>query len=229
MNLKSNLSEEAILTIFLEGAIDSATAPEVETQIMESYHAHSAKEVVLDAGELRYISSSGLRVLLKLRKLAPNLKLINATSEVYEILEMTGFTDLFPVSKAYRSIDLKDCKLLGEGGHGRVFRINDDTIVKLYHAGDSVEDIKREQDYAKKAFVMGIPTAIPFDIVRHEDLYGLVFELVDADLVSNYLNEHPDRIEDVAKKYAEIAGRLAAQSGNDWMKQQAGELVKLTK
>lgn len=34
---------------------------------------------------------------------------------------------------------------------------------------------------------------------------------------------------DVAKKYAEIAGRLAAQSGNDWMKQQAGELVKLTK
>ena len=208
MNLSVTLSEDQILTIYLEGAIDSATAPQAETQIMEWYQARTPKAVVLNAEKLRYISSSGLRVFLKLRKLEPNLKLINATSEVYEILEMTGFTDLFPVSKAYRSIDLTNCKLLGAGGHGKVFRINDDTIVKLYHTGDSIEDIKREQDYAKKAFVMGIPTAIPFDIVKHEDLYGLVFELVNADLVSNYLNEHPDQLENVAKKYAQTLKQL---------------------
>ena len=208
MNLSVTLSEDQILTIYLEGAIDSATAPQAETQITEWYQAHAPKAVVLDAEKLRYISSSGLRVFLKLRKLEPNLKLINATSEVYEILEMTGFTDIFPVSKAYRSIDLTNCKLLGAGGHGKVFRINDDTIVKLYHTGDPIEDIKREQDYAKKAFVMGIPTAIPFDIVKHEDLYGLVFELVNADLVSNYLNEHPDQLEDVAKKYAQTMKQL---------------------
>ena len=208
MNLKATLNEEHILTIFLEGAIDSATAPQAEEQIMEYYHAHEARAVELDAAELKYISSSGLRVLLKLRKLEENLKLVNVSSEIYEILEMTGFTELIPASKAYRSIDLENCKLLGEGGHGRVFRINDDTIVKLYHTGDGVEDIKREQDYAKKAFVMGIPTAIPFDIVRHEDMYGLVFELVDADLVSNYLNEHPDRLEDVAKEYAQTMKQL---------------------
>ena len=109
---------------------------------------------------------------------------------------------------AYRSIDLENCKLLGEGGHGRVFRINDDTIVKLYYAGDSIEDIKREQDYAKKAFVMGIPTAIPFDIVKCEDMYGLVFELVNADIVANYLNNHPDRLQDLAKKYAQVMKHL---------------------
>ena len=208
MNLNVNFSEDQVLTISLEGAMDSVTAPEAEEKIMEAYQASAAKEIVLDAEKLQYISSSGLRVLLKLRKLEQNLKLINASSEVYEILEMTGFTDLFPVSKAYRSIDLTNCKLLGAGGHGKVFRINDDTIVKLYHAGDSIEEIKREQDYAKKAFVMGIPTAIPFDIVKHEDLYGLVFELVNADLVSNYLNEHPDQLEDVAKKYAQTMKQL---------------------
>ena len=208
MNLKANFSEDEILIIFLEGAIDSATAHEAETQIMEHYNAHTAKEVVLDAGELRYISSSGLRVLLKLRKLEPNLKLINATSEVYEILEMTGFTELFPVSKGYRSINLDECTLLGAGGHGKVFRLNDDTIVKIYYTGDSVEAIKREQDYARKAFVMGIPTAIPFDIVKHEDMYGLVFEMVNADIVSNYLNEHPDQLEEIAKKYAQTMKQL---------------------
>ena len=208
MNIKVNISEEKILTITLEGSIDSDTAPQAETQIMDIYHTQNAKAVVLDAEDLKYISSSGLRVLLKLRKLEENLKLINASSEVYEILEMTGFTDLIPTSKAYRRIRLDDCKVLGAGGHGRVLRLNEDSIVKLYYAGDSLEDIKREQDYAKKAFVMGIPTAIPFDIVKCEDMYGLVFELVDADLVSNYLNAHPDQLTDIAKKYAQTMKQL---------------------
>lgn len=208
MNLRTNLSEDQILTIYLEGDIDSVSAPEAEAKIMECYNACCAKEVILDAENLRYISSSGLRVLLKLRKLEQNMKLINASSEIYEILEMTGFADLFPVSKGYRTINLEECQLLGKGGHGAVYRLNADTIVKMYHAGDPIEDIKREQDYAKKAFVMGIPTAIPFDIVKSEDMYGLVFELVDADIVTNYVNEHPDQLVDVAKKYAQTMKQL---------------------
>lgn len=207
MTLKANFSEE-ILTIYLEGAIDSTTAPEAEKQLMEIYQEHTAKAVVLDAEALRYISSSGLRVLLKLRKMEQNLELINASPEVYDILEMTGFTELFPVTQVYRTINLEDCQLLGAGGHGKVLRLNADTIVKLYYAGDTIEDIKREQDYAKKAFVMGIPTAIPFDVVKCDGLYGLVFELVNADIVSNYLNDHPDQLEDIAKKYAQTIKQL---------------------
>ena len=208
MNLKTNFSEDHILTIYLEGDIDSATAAEAEARIMDIYQSHDAKAVVLDAENLRYVSSSGLRVLLKLRKMEQNLKLINASTEVYDILEMTGFTDLFPVSKAYRKINLEECTLLGAGGHGKVFRINDDTIVKMFYTGDPIEDIEREKDYAKKAFVMGIPTAIPFDIVKSEDMYGLVFELVDADIVSNYLNKHPDQLENIAKRYAQTMKHL---------------------
>ena len=74
MNIKVNISEEKILTITLEGSIDSDTAPQAETQIMDIYHTQNAKAVVLDAEDLKYISSSGLRVLLKLRKLEENLK-----------------------------------------------------------------------------------------------------------------------------------------------------------
>ena len=208
MTLKANFSEDQILTVYLEGAIDSVLAPQAEAQIMELYQSHSPKAVVLDAEALTYISSSGLRVLLKLRKLEQNMKLINASIDVYEILDMTGFTDLFPVSKAYRVLNLEDCEVLGAGGHGKVLRLNADTIVKLYYTGDSLEDIKREQDYAKKAFVMGIPTAIPFDIVKCEDMYGLVFELVNADIVANYLNNHPEQLEDIAKKYAKTMKQL---------------------
>ena len=208
MNIRANFNDENILTIYLEGAIDSASAPQAEERIMEIYRSHNAQAVVLDAEKLRYISSSGLRVLLKLRKMEQNLELINASPEVYDILEMTGFTELFPVTQAYRMIDLENCKLLGAGGHGKVFRINDDTIVKMYHTGDTIDVIKREQEYAKKAFVMGIPTAIPFDIVKNEEMYGLVFELVNADLITNYLTEHPDELEEIAKKYAATLKQL---------------------
>ena len=129
LNLHANFREDQTLTIYLEGAIDSNNAPEAETRILELYRAQAVKAVVLDAEELTYISSSGLRVLLKLRKLEPNLELINASSEVYDILDMTGFTDLFPVTKAYRRINPDDCQVLGAGGHGTVLRLNDDTIV----------------------------------------------------------------------------------------------------
>ena len=208
MNVTAKFHEDQTLTIFLEGAIDSTTAPQAEEQIMEIYKSHAAKAVVLDAEKLSYISSSGLRVLLKLRKLEQNLELINATPEVFDILEMTGFADLFPVTQAYRTINLQDCEVLGAGGHGKVLRLNADTIVKLYYAGDSVEEIKREQDYAKKALVMGVPTAIPFDIVKCDGMYGLVFELVNADIVSNYLNRNPEQMEEIAKKYAQTMKQL---------------------
>lgn len=49
MNIKVNISEEKILTITLEGSIDSDTAPQAETQIMDIYHTQNAKAVVLDA------------------------------------------------------------------------------------------------------------------------------------------------------------------------------------
>ena len=48
--------------------------------------------VVIDADDLEYISSAGLRVILRVRKLSPELKIINASSAIYEIFEMTGFT-----------------------------------------------------------------------------------------------------------------------------------------
>ena len=55
---------------------------------------------------------------------------------------------------------------------------------------------------------MGIPTAIPFDIVKCDGMYGLVFELVNADIVANYLNNHPEQLEDIAKKYAQTMKQL---------------------
>ena len=53
----------------------------------------------IDASELTYILIAGLRVLMKLRKTVGNVTINNVTSEVYEIFEVTGFTQLMTVNK----------------------------------------------------------------------------------------------------------------------------------
>ena len=65
------------------------------------------------------------------------------------------------VRKAYRVISVEGCELLGQGANGRVYRIDPDTIVKIYLNPDSLPEIQRERELARLAFVAGVPTAIP--------------------------------------------------------------------
>ena len=75
------------LTIGLEGRIDSGNAAAVENEISEAIKEKSPSVLVLDAEGLDYISSAGLRVILRLRKKHPDLRIINVKSDVFEILD----------------------------------------------------------------------------------------------------------------------------------------------
>lgn len=79
---------------------------------------------------------------------------------------MTGFTDIIDIRKAMREVSVEGCEIIGKGGHRTVYRIDGDTIVKLYNEDEPFDEIEREISYSKKAFVYGIPTAISFDIVK---------------------------------------------------------------
>ena len=93
---------------------------------------------------------------------------------------MTGFTEMVDIQKAYRVISVDGCEVIGQGANGKVYRIDADTIVKVYLNPDSLPEIHRERELARAAFVLGIPTAIPYDVVRVGDGYGSVFELLNA-------------------------------------------------
>ncbi|MBR0120030.1 MAG: hypothetical protein IJM01_07900 [Eubacterium sp.] len=79
--------------------------------------------------------------------------------------------------KPLKTISVEGCESIGRGAHGEVFRIAPDTAVKVYYPDITMDRIERELNYAQKAFVKGVPTAISFDIVRVGDRYGAVFEL----------------------------------------------------
>lgn len=89
-------TENGELTLSLCGRLDTITAPEFEAVLKSS--AEGVSGLTLDFGELEYISSAGLRVLLSAHKqTGGNMKVTHVNETVSEILEITGFADILTV------------------------------------------------------------------------------------------------------------------------------------
>ena len=85
-------------TLALAGRLDTMTAPELETEI--SAALPMAKSLTLDMEKLDYISSAGLRVILKTQKALEKqsgLKLIHVPEAVKEVFDITGFSDFLTI------------------------------------------------------------------------------------------------------------------------------------
>ena len=200
------------VTIALAGHLNTATSTEASAKInRELEKIDTIASLTCDASHLEYISSSGLRILLSLAKRYKDFRVTGVQPQVYEVLETTGFTKIMVVERAMRQLSVEGCRLIGIGGVGKVYRLDGDTIIKVFREGTTMDEVRREITLSKEAFVLGMPTAISFDIVRvapssgqQTECYGLVFELLKAKTLSTYIKQHPDQLDDCAKKYAEL-------------------------
>lgn len=98
MSLKIEKKNTETKTLALIGRLDTVTAPELEAEI--SAILPTAESLVLDMEKLEYISSAGLRVILKTQKVLTQkagLKLIHVSDEVREVFEITGFSDFLTI------------------------------------------------------------------------------------------------------------------------------------
>lgn len=78
----------------LAGKLDASNAPQFETEINSIID--TADSLVLDMNDLEYISSAGLRVILKTHKALAKkegLKLVNVPEMIMKVFDITGFTD----------------------------------------------------------------------------------------------------------------------------------------
>ena len=87
-----------ILTLAIEGRLDTVTATELEKVVNEE--TADVRELILDMKGLEYISSAGLRVLLAAQKKMNKqgvMKLTDVCDAVMEVFEMTGFADILTI------------------------------------------------------------------------------------------------------------------------------------
>ena len=196
------------VTVVLSGRVDSGNAAQTESDILSQLAGKDGADVTLDASGLEYISSAGLRVILRIKKAFPSFKITGVNSEIYEIFEMTGFTEMMTVEKAYRVVSVEGCEVIGEGANGKVYRIDGDNVVKTYKNADALNDIQHEREVARLALVLGIPTAISYDVVKVGDSYGSVFELLDAKSFSKLLAKEPDRFDWCVSEYIKMLKKI---------------------
>ena len=196
------------MKIELNGRIDSNNAPQIEKTVLEQLEGQDGAPVEIDASGLEYISSAGLRVLLRVRKSHPDMTITGVNSEVYEILDMTGFTEILTVEKAYRSVSIEGCEEIGRGANGTIYRIDQDNVVKVYNNADALADIQHEREVAKIALILGIPTAISYDVVKVGESYGSVFELLNACSFSKILAKEPDKLDWCVKEYVDMLKKI---------------------
>ena len=209
MNVTYRVDKD-ILYIAIDGRVDASNAALTEEKIFAIKNDNPGKYIVIDADNLEYISSAGLRVILKVRKEEPKLAIINVSSDVYEVFDMTGFTDMVTVEKAYPRMSVEGCEFIAKGANGAVYRYDDETIIKTYFAKDALPEIKQERENARRAFVLGINTAIPYGIVRVGDGYGTVTELLNATSVTKLIRKSPDDLTEAVGYYIDMLKSIHA-------------------
>ena len=197
-------------TLYLEliGRVDTSNANQIEQAIQNIRADFTGTNYIIDAAKLEFISSAGLRIVLRLLKEVKQLKIINVSTDVYEILDMTGFTDMLTVEKAFRQISIDGCELIARGGNGCIYRYDEETIVKTYHNGASLDEIRQEKDLCRIVFVKGINTAIPYDVVKVGDSYGSVAEMLSAKSIAKILRANPEKLDECMDIYTDLLKKI---------------------
>ncbi len=94
--IKTN--DNGVLTVALEGRLDTTTAPQLEAELKSSLN--DVKELLFDFSKLEYISSAGLRVLLAAQKRMNEMGTMSVkgvSPDIMEVFEITGFTDILTI------------------------------------------------------------------------------------------------------------------------------------
>lgn len=100
MNIEITNQEGSEIMLKVEGRIDTITAKEFEAKA-KSILEEKPSSIIIDCGDLAYVSSSGLRVFLILQKgisaIGGTLRLINMKDAIKQIFKITGFSTFLTI------------------------------------------------------------------------------------------------------------------------------------
>ena len=200
-------TENGTLTVWLTGSIDSTNAQQVEEELMAT--VGDATNVVLDLGGVGYLSSYGIRTIMRLAKRCTRFELVNVQPDVYDVLSMTGLTEMLTVRRRLRNISVDGLKQIGAGAFGRVYRLDPERVIKVYSPQvNPLDKIERERLAARAAFVHDIPSAIPFEVVRVGQEHGIIYELIDAQTLGEAVMANPAQVDDYATRMSQLLRKL---------------------
>ena len=97
MTIEKKINNDAV-TLIVSGRLDTQTAPELENEL--DAVLTGLKELTFDMTNLEYVSSVGLRVILKAQKAMNaqgSMKLTGVNDSIMEVFDITGFLDILTI------------------------------------------------------------------------------------------------------------------------------------
>ena len=207
-------NRDGLTYVYLFGSITSSNSNEFEEAVKDEPKENG---MIIDAKDLEFISSAGLRVILACKKRCgeKTFKVVNVNNDVKNIFDVTGFSEIMDISGATREVSVEGCEIIGAGACGECFRIDDETIIKLYYPSVSEDEIEREKALAKKAFVLGVPTAISYDIVKSNGRTGVVYELIKSKTLGELIRNDYENREKYIDLYVDVCKKISTIKSED--------------
>ena len=194
------------VTVTLAGEITAQSVKDLKNEVAEAVRKWPDREWILKCDDLLYISSAGLRWLLLLKKqISKEIRIIGVQRPVMDIFELTGINRLFPIERGMRKISVEECDLVGRGANGEVYRLKDETIVKVFFPGEDLNNVKKEAEIAHVVFELGLPVVIPYDTVLIEGgRYGNVYEVLGSKTLSETIEAEPENFDRWITEYVDL-------------------------
>ncbi|MBP3746693.1 MAG: phosphotransferase [Ruminococcus sp.] len=191
------------LTIYLKGSLDSAHSDRIEKSVREICDDNIGLPLVFDMYRVDYISTEGIRTLLRFRNSEDEkINVINVSNNLYELFMAGGSGDMFEIRRKPRTLSLKGLKLEASSDSIKLYRVDEYFWLKVNLKKNTIDDIDNENIIARSAFINGIPTEIAYEIVYTEEGCGQLYELSDAHMLAAALYLNPDKISYYTRVFA---------------------------
>lgn len=207
---------DGVLTVPVPARLTERTVPELDARLVWD----DVVEAIFDFAGCGFVSSAGIRCVLaahhRMRESGGRVRVTNLAGDVAGVFEVTGLANILHLEhvgaaeRPTREISIDGIEPFSAGVCGECFRIGPEKIVKLYRDGVSPAVAEQEKRLARKAFIMGIPTAISFDMVSCRGRVGVEYEMLDAELFSEVIRREPDDVERYAEMLVEVVGKVHA-------------------
>lgn len=193
-----------INTIVLPSTLEADNVNTFVDEVLElcKDDIENKRYIYFDGYKLNKVTIGGLRGLLRLSKHTKKVIILNLEDEVFEIFDNAGFTSFFNMYEVFKQIDISNATVIGGGQNGQVYKLDDETVVKVYRETNSLSDIIEEESIAKWAFKAGMPTAITLNIGMVGNSYAVIYEYTKAKALSHYIVNDFENIDFYIEQYA---------------------------
>ncbi len=187
-----------------------------DAEAMLREHKRKFKWIILSLKDADTLTPVDIHILMDVFRTA-YMKLVDVPASMYEDLIKSGIYGRFEVLKKMRRVDVSELELVGEGYTSKVYKYEENKILKVFIEEMELNDILDEREKSRFLFMNASRAPIAYELVRCGKCYGIVFEnLGRENLAKAFLDKNTDHHE-LAVKYGVLVKNTAVPVGRDGM------------